>query len=245
MVNLVLPTKYAEALFAIAKENKELEKVRDELIVIKKVFEQNPKLKNIINHPGISRDEKKKLVNEVFGAQISKLTVHFMLFLVEKKREKLFDAICDVFIEKADISMGIRKITIETAYRLDDTEKGKIVKQLEKATKKKLKVDTRVNAGMMGGIIIRERMKLIDASVSQFLNSLKDRLHIIKVIKPAKKAKGKNQKAKKKKAKKAAKKKTGKKVVKKKPTGKKKPVKKIKVKAKVKAKKIKVKKKKK
>jgi len=207
MVNLVLPSKYAEALFEIAKDAGITEKVREEIIVISKVFDANKKLKAIMNHPGISREEKKNMIRQIFGEQISKTTVNFMLFLIDKKRERLFEAICDVFVEKVEEEMGVRKITIETAYKLEPAEKDRLVRQLESAMKKKLKVDARVNAGMLGGIIIRERMKLIDASVIQFLNTLKSRLHNVKVSKPKQKAKIKKKKSKivKKKTKKKAK----------------------------------------
>jgi F-type H+-transporting ATPase subunit delta len=156
---------------------------------VKKILNGNERLKDIVFHPGINKDEKKQIITQVFGAQVSKMTMNFLMLLVDKKRESMISQICGIFADKVDDAQGIKKITIETAYPLDQTEKAKLVTQLEHAMKAKLVVDTRVNAGMLGGIIIKERMRLIDASVVQFLKSLRTQLHSVKVVKTVKAAK--------------------------------------------------------
>ncbi len=191
MADLVLPTKYAEALFELVKEAGTLTQVKEELLAVRKVLNGNERLKDIVFHPGINKDEKKLVIKQIFGAQLSKVTMNFLMLLVDKKRERMISRICGIFADKVDDAQGIKKITIETAYPLDSTEKTRLVGQLEHAMKAKLVVDTRVNAGMLGGIIIKERMRLIDASVVQFLKSLKTKLHSVKAVKtagPAKKA---------------------------------------------------------
>ncbi len=106
-----------------------------------------------------------------------------MLLLVEKKRENIFEDICALFIQKVDEAGGLKKITIETAFPLEEEEKAKLIARLEKAMDKKLVVDTKVNPAILGGIIIRERMRQIDASVIQFLRSMRADLTAIKAVK--------------------------------------------------------------
>jgi len=211
MANLVLPSKYAEALFELAKEAGNLAQAKDELIAVKKVLDGNERLKDIIFHPGINKDEKKQVISRIFGAQLSKIIMDFLKLLIDKKRERLISQICDIFLDKVDEEQGIKKITIETAYPLDSTEKDRLVGRLEHAMKAKLVVDTRVNEGLLGGIIIKERMRLIDASVVQFLNSLKTKLHSVKAVKAAKPVKKTAKKSIKKPVKKILKKKQAKK----------------------------------
>ena len=199
MINQVLPAKYAGALFEIADKAGVIKEVRDELVFIKEALAGDKKFRAVLNHPGISRKEKKEVIEDVFGDKVSAVTLNFLRFLIDKKREGLLGPVCGIFSEKADEHLGIKKIIIETAYRLDDREKEKIVKKLEIASQKKIKVDARVNAGILGGIIIRDRMKLIDASVVQFLNALKKDLRAVKAVKPKKKKGKKKKKAVKKK----------------------------------------------
>lgn len=186
VANLVLPSKYAEALFELAGETGKLALIKDELIAVKKVLDGNERLKDIVYHPGINKDEKKQIIRHIFGTQLSKTTMNFLMLVIEKKRERIIGQICEIFAEKVDAAQGVKKITIETAYPLDAAEKEKITGQLERAMKAKLVVDARVNAGMLGGIIIKERMRLIDASVVQFLRSMKTKLHAMKAVKAPK-----------------------------------------------------------
>lgn len=176
MADKVLPLKYAEALFSLSGGAASAKAVREELDFVRDAINGEPKFKSVMMHPGVSRDEKKSLVKNVFGAKISKVALNFIMLLIDKKRERIFDAVCEAFGEKVDESLNVKKITIETAYPLSGDEKTAVVKKLEKAMKSKLTVDARVNQGMMGGIIIREKMKLIDASVIQFMTSLKNSL---------------------------------------------------------------------
>lgn len=210
MANLVLPSKYAQALFELATKAGTLTLVKDELVAVKKVLDSNEKLRAIVLHPGINKDEKKRIMAQLFGKQLSKMTMNFLMLIIDKKRESIIGQICGIFSEKVDDAQGIKKITIETAYPLDTAEKDKLTVQLERAMKVKLVVDAKVNEGMLGGIIIKERMRLIDASVAQFLKSLRTKLHSVKVAKASKPA-----------AKKAVNK-SIKKVIKKKPVKKKK-----------------------
>jgi F-type H+-transporting ATPase subunit delta len=188
VANLVLPSKYAEALFELAKEAGNLPLVKDELAAVKKILDGNERLKDIVFHPGINKDEKKLIMRQVFGTQLSKTTMNFLMLIIDKKRERIISQVCEIFAEKVDVEQGIKKITVETAYPLDPAEKEKLKGQLEHAMNAKLVMDARVNAGMLGGIIIKERMRLIDASVVQFLKSLRIRLHATKAVKTAKPA---------------------------------------------------------
>jgi F-type H+-transporting ATPase subunit delta len=195
MANLVLPSKYAEALFELAKEAGEMDLIKSELLAVKKVFDGNERFKDVVFHPGIDKEEKKKIIAEVFGGRLSKTTMNFLMLVIDKKRERIIGQVCDIFVDKADEAQGIKKITIETAYPLDASEKKKITEQLEQAMKAKLFVDARVNEGMLGGIIIKERMRLMDASVAQFLRSLRTKLHATKAVKSVRAAKPAGKKA--------------------------------------------------
>jgi hypothetical protein len=108
MANLVLPSKYAEALFELAKEAGKLTLIKDELVAVKKVLDGNERLKDIIFHPGINKEEKKQILARVFGAQLSKTTMNFLMLVIDKKRERLIGQICE-FCGKSGRGAGSKK----------------------------------------------------------------------------------------------------------------------------------------
>lgn len=84
---------------------------------------------------------------------------------------------------------------METAIKLTSQQKNNLAKVLEKMFNKKIDMDLKVNEGILGGIIIKDKMKLIDASLKKIADKLKDNLKIAK-IKKIKTKKIKNRKLK-------------------------------------------------
>ncbi len=176
MANLVLPSKYAQAVFLIAREKNILEQTKEELNILKEILNKNILLKKIIFHPGISKEEKKKIVVNLFSAYVSGFVVNFLKLLIDKKRERLIDDIIDIFSEKVDEYKGIKKVVVETAYPLADNTKEKLLKKLKRIMNSEIVLKTLTREDMLGGIIIRDKLHLIDASVNQFLNSMRNKL---------------------------------------------------------------------
>lgn len=216
MANQVLPGRYAQALFEVAKKNDILSGVAGDLSAIAEALTGAGQFSKVLNHPGISRDEKKSLIKKIFGDKVFAVTLNFLYLLIDKKREKLLPEICAAFAEMAEETSGTKTIIVETASPLDHEEKEELGRRLEKVFKSKLKMDARVNEGLLGGIIIRDKMRMIDASVSHFLKSMKTKLRETKAAKVKKAAKPAVKKTVKKAVKKVAKKKPAKKAVKKK-----------------------------
>ena len=187
MANMVLPSKYAEALYKAAEESNSLNAVTEELRSIKGIIDTNPQLKSILFHPGIGKADKIDMIKALFGEKVTKLSLRLLILLVEKKRETIFNDICGIFFQKVEELSGLKRITIETAFPLEEEEKARLIAKLEKSMNKKLVVDAKVNPSILGGIIIKERVKQIDASVIQFLRNMRQDLTTLKVVK-AKKA---------------------------------------------------------
>jgi len=103
-----------------------------------------------------------------------------MCLLIDKKREALLFSVYEIYSQKADELAGIKQIQVKTAYTLTPVEEAKVLAQLETSFKKKVRMDARVDTGILGGIIVRDRMTLIDASVRQYLDTMKKELKEVK-----------------------------------------------------------------
>ncbi len=196
MVNQVLPTKYANALFLVAKELARVKQVSQDIEMIIKILKKNSDFEKVINHPGINKENKKQIIREIFTNKISDISLNFLFLLIDKKRENLLSKIYDIFTERVYEHEGIKKLTVETAIPLSLKEKQYFAKEMEEVFKKKINIDTKVDRGILGGIIIRDKMTMIDASLKQFLNSLKNQIKETKVKKQKKKIKIKKNKTK-------------------------------------------------
>ena len=71
MAKLVSKT-YGEALFELAVEEGKEEEFLQEIESLKEILDANPDFGKLMNHPKILKEEKLKVVEEVFKGHISK-----------------------------------------------------------------------------------------------------------------------------------------------------------------------------
>ncbi len=90
MANLVLPSKYAEALYKAAVDANSLHAVTEELKSIRDIIVSNPKLKSVLMHPGISKAEKSDMIKSLFGEKVSKLLAEAHASARGKEKGKYF-----------------------------------------------------------------------------------------------------------------------------------------------------------
>ena len=78
----LVSTTYGDALFELALEMNQVDAFQEEVKAIMEALEQNRDLTKLMNHPKITKEEKVKLVEEIFTDRVSKELVGLMTMLV-------------------------------------------------------------------------------------------------------------------------------------------------------------------
>ncbi len=177
MIEESLVEGYAKALFEVAVEKGDAGDIEKDLDGIKKLLGKNKKFRDILYHPSIIKSDKKDLIDKVIVPGCSSKWVKNLLFLlVDKRRERMLDNLPDVFKGVAGKIRGVIPVKIQTAIALNEERLGKLKKNLEKLTKKKVEIETEINKDIIGGMIIRIENKIIDGSITNHLKNLKKSL---------------------------------------------------------------------
>ncbi len=177
MIEKSLVEGYAKALFEVAVEKGDTGDIEKDLDGIKKLLGKNKKFRDILYHPSIIKSDKKDLIDKVIVPECSSKWVKNLLFLlVDKRRERMLDNLPDVFKGVAGKIRGVIPVKIQTAIALNEERLGKLKKNLEKLTKKKVEIETEINKDIIGGMIIRIENKIIDGSITNHLKNLKKNL---------------------------------------------------------------------
>ena len=74
--------RYASSLFEVALELKKIDNFHSQLEFIKEIFTSEEKLLTILEHPRISRSEKRSLIENIFKANVSKEYICFCLIKI-------------------------------------------------------------------------------------------------------------------------------------------------------------------
>ena len=168
--------RYAEALFEAAKGQGQIDSVEAELAAVVGAFQEHPQLKAIMNHPGISGEQKKEQLKTLFGAHVSQLVINFLQLLVDKNRQDQLAGIQEEYVAMVDKAQGRTKAVIETAVPLTEEEMTTLKTTLG-ANGKAVDLTAEVNTLLIGGAKVRVGDRVYDYSVAgqleRFRQSLK------------------------------------------------------------------------
>lgn len=172
MAKLVANT-YGDALFALALENDRLDTMLEEVTVVSLAIKENEDLTRLMNHPKIVKEEKIKLMEDIFDGRVSRELVGLMRMLVEKDRYNEMDSVFDYFTAKVKEYKNIGTAYVTSAVELSEAQKAAVEKRLLETTKYvQFEMHYRVDAALIGGMVIRIGDRVVDSSIRTKLYNL-------------------------------------------------------------------------
>ena len=176
MAKLVAKT-YGDALFTLALEENKTDVLYAEVESLQDILKDNPELKALMNHPKITRDEKLKVVEDVFKGRLDDELTGFLVLLLKKDRYSELDAILEYFTAKVKEYKGIGVAYVTSAVELKDAQKDEIKNKLLSTTDyKQMEMHYIVDKSLIGGVIIRLGDRVVDSSIRTRLEDIKKQL---------------------------------------------------------------------
>jgi F-type H+-transporting ATPase subunit delta len=166
--------RYAQAVFEIALEKKELERWQADLEKVAAAVSDSSFLA-VLENPKIKIEEKSRLLSNVLG-DISPLTLNLALLLIARAGIGMLGEIAGEYQRLLDAYRGIEKADVTTAVPLDDKDKRELAEKLGSLVGAKVVLKSEVDPGILGGIIARVGGKLLDGSTRSKLIALKKEL---------------------------------------------------------------------
>lgn len=173
--------RYAKALFEVANELNKLEQFKNEINSVSNIFESEPKLKAIFEHPKLSKNEKKELTNSLLEGNISQEILNLIYVIIDKGREKYIKTISLEYTSLSNEKQGIIEAKAITAVPMDEIEKIELQKKLSARFGKKVILENTVDKSVIGGVLIRVEDKVIDSSIKGKLEMIEKSLKDIKI----------------------------------------------------------------
>ena len=165
---------YGDALYEEAMEKNVLSDWFDEVQALEAIFRENSDLVQFLNHPQIIKEEKIKVMENIFSGKISDGLMGFLVIVIEKGRQNDILPICDYFIERVKEYKKIGIVKVTSAVSLSDEQKARIEKRvLETTAYVSLETSYTVDPSLLGGLVIRIGDRVVDSSVKTHLEELK------------------------------------------------------------------------
>lgn len=166
-------SRYAKAIYGLAKESNLHDTVLSDFTLILKTISNSKELSNMVESPIISSQKKYDVFKEVFEDSISDTTYKFIKLLTEKARENFLDDIAieyEIIYNEANDRLPV---IIYSAVELDDDARSQIISKLTEWTKKTILSEYKVDPSLKGGLKIKINDWVFDASIQNQLDKLR------------------------------------------------------------------------
>lgn len=168
-----MAARYAHAIFELANEQHELDKVAADLDQIDRSIADNPDLARLIASPVISREQQASAI----AALVDKLgfadtTRKFMGVLAAKRRLYALPSMVAAFRARLARQRGEVTAEVVSARELDAKQVASLRDVVTSHTGKTVRLDTRVDPSLIGGLVLTVGSLQVDASLKRKLQQL-------------------------------------------------------------------------
>jgi len=168
-----LAGRYASALFELASEAGSVTAVESDLDSLDAALSESGELRALIRNPEISRSQIASVMAGL-GAHLglSGLTNNFLGVLAENRRVAALPGMIRAFATIAAAQRGEVQAEVASAHALSDEQITTLESKLRAREGRTVKLKSRVDPDLLGGLVVTIGSKRIDSSIRTRLNSL-------------------------------------------------------------------------
>ncbi|MDO8473921.1 MAG: ATP synthase F1 subunit delta [Dehalococcoidia bacterium] len=174
MATTAAARRYAQAVFDIAVERGELDKWRRELAAIAAAF-ADAGVHGVLESPRVPFAKKQELLNKALPG-LSQLGLNLAYLLTKAGRIGIARDLGTSYGVLVDEHLGVVLAQVISAMPLDDAAKWQVSEWIGQLSGKKVVLEAKADAEILGGLVVRMGDKVIDASVRTRLERLKRNL---------------------------------------------------------------------
>jgi len=166
--------RYASALFDLAKEAGAIDAVAGDLGALEKLLQESADLRDLVKSPLYDRDDQTKAMGAVLArAGASDLTKKFVGLVATNRRLFALDGMIASYKALVAQYRGEVSAEVTSAHPLTDAQVQKLKDTLKAATGSDVSLSTKVDNGLLGGLVVKLGSKMIDTSLRTKLNRMK------------------------------------------------------------------------
>lgn len=170
----LISARYATALLGFAKETNSLEEVYAEAKLLTLMFSKMSELRHMLENPVVPHDEKRALILNAAGGDVSQAFRVFTDLLLKNKRESQIQNIMLKFIDLYRAQKNIRHGVLTTAHEVDEATEKRLIQLVTNQVGGTLELEKIVDPEILGGFKLEVDHVRWDASISSQLKRIKN-----------------------------------------------------------------------
>ena len=168
-----LAGRYASALFDLASEAGTVTAVESDLDTLAEALRESAELRALIRNPEVSREALGRVLAGLGDTlKLADLTRSFLGVLAQNRRVGELPAVIRAFQSIAAAQRGEVTAEVASAHALTDEQLSTLEQKLRARQGRTVKLQTRVDPDLLGGLVVTIGSQRIDSSIRSRLNSL-------------------------------------------------------------------------
>jgi F-type H+-transporting ATPase subunit delta len=167
---------YSHAFFEIARAERRVEAVEDDLFRFSRTFEANDELRMALSDRTVPAERRVAVIEELMAGTAMPTSVGLVAMVVSADRASELPAIVDRFLELSAAQRQRDVAEVRSAVPLDDRVRERLARALSEAVGKEVEVKVVVDPSVLGGVFARIGDTVIDGTIRRRLEELKERI---------------------------------------------------------------------
>lgn len=168
-----LGERYAAAFYELADEGKALDKAAQDLRDLAQMIGQSADLARLIRSPVLDRADQGRAMQAVLDKMgADALTQKFIGLVARNRRLFALPAMIQAFLATLAHRRGEVAAQVTAATQLTPAQVDAVTAALRQAMGSKVTVETRVDASLLGGMVVRVGSRMVDSSLKTKLQRL-------------------------------------------------------------------------
>jgi F-type H+-transporting ATPase subunit delta len=168
---------YANAIFAVARDDGTLDAWSRSLRVLAAAAAA-PQVRQMLSMPTVGAKEKAAFLADVCEGELNEKSRQLLDVLAQNQRWDLFDEISVQFERLRAEAQRAIDVEIVSAYELSESQQQGLVESLRRRFDREIRMTMKVDAKLLGGVVIRAGDTVIDGSVRGRLAKLSESLQL-------------------------------------------------------------------
>ena len=169
-----LAGRYASALFELADGQKQLDAVAADLTTLRRMMAESTDLRRLVGSPVIGREAQGKAMAALLEATgAGSLVRRFIGVACQNGRLRDLPGMITAFLAELARRRGETAADVVSALPLSDAQTEALSETLRRLVGNKVSMNTRVDADLLGGLVVKVGSRMFDSSVRTKLQRLR------------------------------------------------------------------------
>jgi F-type H+-transporting ATPase subunit delta len=168
-----LPDRYAQALYSLADDRNALDETVDQMAALGRLIDESADLRRLLGSPLIDVNTASRAIRAALADQgFSKLMQDFAGVVASNRRLGALRAIVADFAALVADKRGVVVAEVTSAHPLSDVQEQQLRARLIESGFGRVEIVKRVDASLLGGLVLRIGARLYDSSLKSRLQRL-------------------------------------------------------------------------